>query len=437
MNKELLDQIPREERPFASNLDSLIEDMQPSQAFQWELENQLMEKASSTWRPAPGWFAKILIPVGWTIAVIGGVFLLNWVLGSLIPQAPPAAGTTETREVSFAESVRAGDSCAAPLALTHGFGVFLTNLDKTGFVALDAEKAIGELRSFAWSPDGKRLALVGNSMGSGNIYLTDSSGTQPQPILPNGELGYLMDAAWSRDGTRFAMWSSQNNRVLYVMNADGTDLVENQLNVQILGAPQFWPDGSRIVFYAADQNSTGLFEMMLIDSSVALINSSVEGASSFTFSPDGSSLAYMEYDRELGEARLVLEELTMPELTILGTLPVPKGSGSSVPETANLSWSADGKYLVFDFGRSPGDRAIYLANADGTGLLKIADSAYAPSISADGKCLAYIGEDQVFVMDLTDVSSGSKTSDSLLLAELPTGRGTPNFKLDKLQWGQR
>jgi hypothetical protein len=436
MNKELLNQIPMEEQPLASNLNSLIEDMQPSQAFQWELENQLKEKASST-RPAPGRFAKILLPVGWAIAGVGGVLLLNWVFGSLVPQTLPAAGTAETREVSFADSVRAGDICAAPLALAHGFGVFLTNPDKTGLVALDAEKSIGELRSFAWSPDGKRLALVGNSMGSGNISLTDSSGTPPQPILPKGELGYLMDAAWSRDGTRFAMWSSQNNRVLYVMNSDGTDLVEKRLNVQILGAPQFWSAGSRIVFYGADQDSAGLFEMMLTNSDVVLINSSVEGASSYTFSPDGSALAYMEYDRALGEARLVLEELTMRDLTILGTLPIPKGSGSSVPETANLSWSADGKSLVFDFGRSPGDRAIYLAHADGTGLIKIVDSAYAPSISADGKCLAYIGEDQVFLMDLTDVSSGSTTSEPLLLAELPTGRGTPNFKQDKLQWGQR
>jgi Tol biopolymer transport system component len=212
-------------------------------------------------------------------------------------------------------------------------------------------------------------------------------------------------------------------------------LVENQLNVRILDTPQFWPDGSSIVFYGADKNLTGLFEMMLIDSDVALINSSVEGASSFAFSPDGSRLAYMEYDREVGEVRLVLEEFTAREITILGTLPIPKGSGSSVPETANLSWSADGEYLVFDFGRDRSDHAIYLAHADGTELIKIADSAYAASISADGKCLAYISEDQVFLMDLTGVSSGSTTSDPVLLAKLPTGRGIPDFKQDRLQWG--
>ena len=31
------------------------------------------------------------------------------------------------------------------------------------------------------------------------------------------------------------MWSSQNNSGLYLMNADGTGLVEKQLNGQILG----------------------------------------------------------------------------------------------------------------------------------------------------------------------------------------------------------
>jgi Tol biopolymer transport system component len=99
-----------------------------------------------------------------------------------------------------------------------------------------------------------------------------------------------------------------------------------------------------------------------------------------------------------------------------------------------LSWSADGKSLVFDFGRGANDRAIYLAHMDRTGLVKLADTAYAPAISADGKCLAYISDKQVFLLDLTGVSLTPTTITPVLLADLPTGRSIADYRLDKLQW---
>ena len=432
MNKDLFNQIPVEEQRIASIINSLVEEMQPSQAFQWELENQLMDKAAV--QPAQSQSTKFMVAVGWAIAAMIGVFLLNWTIRSLVPQPSPAAGPTATQEVSFPEQVRSGNICVGPLALEHGFGVFLTNPEKTRFAALDAENTIGELRSFTWSPDGEQLAIVGNSMGSGNIYLTDPQGSQPRPVLPDGELGYLIDAAWSRDGKQFVLWSSQNNKVLYLMDADGTDLVEKQLQVQILGTPQFWPDGSSLVFYGATPTSSGLFEMILLNSDVALINSSVEHASSYAFSPDGSQLAYMEYNRETGQADLLSLDVMTRELTVLGSLPIPKGSGSSVSETANLSWSADGTSLVFDFGRSRADRAVYLAHADGSGLSRVVDEAYAPAVSADGKCLAYISQNQVFLLDLTSLTLGSTPHPPVLLADLPDGRSMSSFKQDKLQW---
>ena len=206
------------------------------------------------------------------------------------------------------------------------------------------------------------------------------------------------------------------------------------MNVQIIGPPQFWPDGSSIVFYGTTPAATGLFEVILTGSEAVLINSSVESASSYALSPDGSQLAYMEYDRDTGEARLILEDLTTRELAILGTFAIPKGSGSSVPETANMSWSADGKSIVFDVGRGAYDRVIYLADVDGTALVKVVDAGYAPAISSDGKCLAYINEGQVFLKDLTTSPSSSTIQASILLSALPTGRGIPHFKQDKLQW---
>ncbi|HNQ95046.1 MAG TPA: hypothetical protein PKH47_10255, partial [Anaerolineales bacterium] len=63
------------------------------------------------------------------------------------------------------------------------------------------------------------------------------------------------------------------------------------------------------------------------------------------------------------------------------------------------------------------------------GLIKLVESAHAPTISSDGNCLAYISDKQVFLLDLN-----SDVPVPIVLAELPTGRSIPDFRLDKLQW---
>jgi Tol biopolymer transport system component len=436
MNRELLDQLPADEQPIAEKLSSAAETMQLSQSFQWNLETQLMNAyPSKTEGTVRNWFMKFLSPVGWAIVAIFGVLVLSWMLRSLLPGIQVAAGPTPAQKPSFETDVRTGNICEGPLALAHGFAVFLTNQDKTEFVALDPEKTIGELRSFAWSADGKQLAILGNTTGQGNIYLTDSAGSPLRPVLSNSELGYLMDAVWSRDGKQFVMWSAQNNKTVYLLNADGTGLIEKQLDLQIFSTPQFAPDGKSIIFYGADASTSGLFEVRLEDSQSRLINALVEDESAFAYSPDGSRLAYMAMDRNSGGAVLMIEDLETRAIVALpGGLPIPRGSGSSIPEVANLSWSADGKSLVFDFGRGANNRAIYLAHVDGTGLIKLADTAYAPTISADGKCLAYLSDKKAFLLDLNSISSASTTPTPILLAELPAGRGLADYRLDKLQW---
>ena len=442
MNKELLNQLPADEQFIAAEINSTADSMKLSQAFQWELEAQLMDQAKRTMQPAGGWLTKIMARVGWAIAAICAAFLLNWTIRSLIPVQPGAAGNTLNPEASFEEKLRQRNICSGPLALAHGFAVFLTNQDKTGFVTLDEGKSIGELRSFAWSPDGRQLAIVGNTTGRGNIYLTNSTGNPLQPVLADSELGYLMGTSWSQDGKLLVTWSLQNNKFVYLLNANGTGFVERDVPVQIFETPQFTPGHESITFYGADSSlGDGLFQTMLNSSRTTnsspttMISDLVEDEGSFAWSPDGLRLAYVEMDRSLGEANLVVQSrVDTGDKVVIASIPIPKGSGSSIPSSANLSWSADGKSLVFDFGRGAFDRAVYLAYADGTGLVKVVDSAYAPAISADGKCLSYISNKQVFLLDLTGVSVGSTTSAPILLADLPAGRGSADYRLDKLQW---
>jgi hypothetical protein len=443
MNKELLNQLPADEQSVASKLDSIVEDMQLSSVFELELETRLMDAAKMDKQLGQGQRAKIIPAMGWAILALGAVFLLNWTIRSLSPDVPPVAEETSVPQLSFEDKVRQGNICTGPLALAHGFAVFLTNPDKTGFVMLDEQKTIGELRSFAWSPDGRQLAIVGNTTGRGNIYLTNSTGNPLQPVLANSELGYLMGTSWYQDGKLLVTWSVQNNKVIYLLNANGIGFVERDLPVQIFETPQFTPGHESITFYGADSAlGDGLFQTMLNSSRTTnsprttMISDLVEDEGSFAWSPDGLRLAYIEMDRNLGEARLVVEEKITGRKLVLGTLPIPKGSGSSIPEAANLNWSPDGSALVFEFGRSATDRVVYLAYADGTGLIKLVDSAHAPTISGDGKCLAYINDKQVFLMDLTGISltSTSPVAIPLLLANLPTGRAIADFRLDKLQW---
>lgn len=427
MNKNLLDQIPAEEQQTARKLSALVEELDLSQPFQWELENQLMNKATT--RPAPSRLKQILIPVSWVLATLGGVILLSWVTRSLVPQPSPAAEQTPTEEVSFADNVRAGNICAAPLALSHGFAVFLSNPEKNEFVMVDTGRAMSEVRSFAWSPDGEQLAIIGNSMGTGVIYLAQPGSNALEPLLSGSDVGYLMEAAWSQSGDQLVLWSSQNNQVLYVFNTGTSDLVEMQLDIHILGNPQFMPAGESILLYGSNVTSGGLFEVKLDDGQVSLRNPLVEDEDGFAFSPDGSRLAYVEMDRESGQARVTMEEIASGDKTVLGTLPIPQGIGSSIPKSGNVSWSNDGTFLVFDFGQFASQRAIYLASADGSGLIQVVESGYAPAISPDGKCLAYIHNKQVFLLDL---AGGSSRAAPVLLADLPARRNTPD--LDKLQW---
>lgn len=433
MTKELIGQLPADEQLVAERIAFAAQQMKLSPGFQSNLEIQLMD-AFPSHKEKSNAFARVLKPIGWVLTVIAGILLASWMLRTLLPSVQPAAETTAVETVSFAERVQAGDICTGTLAASHGFVVSVSNPEKTKFMILEAVKDVGELRAFAWSRDGQKLAILGNTMGHGNINVMDSSGSQLEYSLAPSDLGYLIGMDWSRDGRQFVTWSGPDNTRAYLLNAKGDKIVYKELDMHILGTPQFTPEGTSIVFFGSSVESGGLFDASLQDSRVELISPLVEDATGFAFSPDGSHLAYVEMDRTSGEARLISLERSTGKKTNLGRLSIPKGSGSSIPELANLSWAADGGSLVFDIGYGAGDRAIYLAFANGTQLLKLVDPGHAAAISADGQCLAYMNDAQVFLLDLTARSANAVTAPPILLADLPAGRGSPNYQLDRLQW---
>ncbi len=338
----------------------------------------------------------------------------------------------------FEVDVQSGKICKGSLAVEHSFSVFVTDADKSGLVELDEQRSVAELRSFSWSPDGRQLAIVGNNMGDGNIYVFSAGDDQLRPLISDPavtssrEFDYLDDVRWSDDGQVLITWGHPQNSEIYLVQKNGSGFTPKHLPLKFLEMPQFAPGNLSLVFYGADQSGAGLFRVDLNNDQVQKMNAQVGAAGSFAWSQDGTRLAYIETDRQKGEARLVIGDQATE--TVIAALPGAKGSTSSKAGAANLNWSPDGKLVVFeleDGGATTSGPSIYLAFTGGSQVTKLAESAHAPAISADGRCLAYIRDKQIFLLDLAAAGSDAEPA---LLADLPKGRGPDGRVLDELQW---
>lgn len=316
--------------------------------------------------------------------------------------------------------------------LGHDSSVFFIDPTKKDFVEVDESREIGELRAFSWSFDGQSLAVAGVTRGSGNLYLANPVDESLQALVEDPNLGYLSGIAWSWDGAQLLTWESRKPSEFYVVDRETGEVAVYELPGYFIRTLAFAPDGN-VVFDGANQTTAELFRVGLDDLQPELISGLVESAGSYAWSPDGTRLAFFKADRSEGEARLVVEDESGKG--VIATLPIPTGSGSSIPGTEKLTWTSDGKALVFEFGQCKTRRAVYLAPVDGSGLVKLAEPAYAPAVSPDGRCLAYISEKQVFMMDLAALlENQGEISEPILLGEVPSGRGRSNVDLDRLEW---
>ena len=254
------------------------------------------------------------------------------------------------------------------------YHTFLVSVDGSG-------EAVELFEGFplGWSPDGKSLAFSTHSEGGATLNVFYMATHTATVIDRGGSFGYL---AWSPDGQRMAYSMYPADTVyeeVVVIDHDGGN---RRVVAEPASLPAWSPDGENIAFSLG--RGPGAW------TAVAPANGSQEyvrvaPGQLFRWSPKGDAILVWHGGNSGSSLRLV--NLSTHEAIDL--------AGDVLP-SVGLSFSPDGERLVFigsDAQEEPFD-ALYVVNADGTGLQKLAgpSTAIGASVewSPDGRYIAFV-----------------------------------------------
>lgn len=141
-----------------------------------------------------------------------------------------------------------------------------------------------------FSADGSKIACrINNGGDSVGIVLMDSDGNNPELIGPGSY------PEFSPNGKKILYQTPIPSYVeLYIMNVDGTDNKFLSL-IPFQTKPRFSPDGTRIVFSMFTTN----FDIYLINidgSNLVNVTNSESGETQPVFTSDGSKIVFVKYD---------------------------------------------------------------------------------------------------------------------------------------------
>lgn len=229
-----------------------------------------------------------------------------------------------------------------------------------------------------------QLALVVEKGGTPHLYLYDMNTSEMEQL--DGDLGTQWSWApqWSPDGTRLVFLTAYNNNTyvtVYDFEEDRFEEIYSVGGFSSIDAPAFLPDGERISI------KTG--------ANVIILNADT-GSEEERFSLPNSRRGFVwNWSNDL----LAFSEKS-GDLWTVAVSSAPNSSGSAVGsggENYAPAWSMNGKWLAWqsDEGRGRGMNEIWAQRTDGSDLERLTYSpegiwSRAPSWSLDGKWIAFV-----------------------------------------------
>ncbi|MBI4260474.1 MAG: PD40 domain-containing protein [Actinobacteria bacterium] len=228
----------------------------------------------------------------------------------------------------------------------------------------------------AWSPDGTRIAFVGEIGDNPDIWIMDADGSGVVRLTddPGGD----WHPAWSPDGTWIAFQGSFEEPAgdIYLIRPDGSDLRRLTDDPGRDLQPAWSPDGTRIVFASDRDGELGLFVMDSDGSSQRRI---VEGPGA---APAWGPAPPEETPTPTGMPTVTLSPEPSGEPT-----PSPAPSGDDgIPGWMLPAWSdpaCEASARIADFGGSVEEDVAMIARAECLGTPEAPDAAWSIAVEWD------------------------------------------------------
>lgn len=235
---------------------------------------------------------------------------------------------------------------------------------------------------------GGEISLEGTAVSCIEVALVETSGVMVSSDCPVPDQAIAFSSA--RDG----------DQEIYTMKLNGTDPVQLTDHPATDEAPQWSPDGTKIVFMSDRDGDYEIYTMDADGSNLLQLTDNASNDRWPAWSPDGSQIAFQ------GNG-----VLTVMNPDGSGAFTVSTGLGS----VGSPSWSPDGMEVAVA-ASVDGNRDIFRTTLGGstTRLTTAPESEFDPDWSPDGAMIAYsragVGTDDVYVM-ASDGTNQVKLSD--------------------------
>ncbi len=237
--------------------------------------------------------------------------------------------------------------------------------------------------SAAFPGENGLIAFVRSANGNSEIYTMKADGTSQTNITNDAAVDDM--PVWSPDGTKIAFTSNRaGNFELYVMDADGSNVTRLTNNpTQFDWDPSWAADGTKIAFTREGAGEQAIYTVPASGGAPTLL---LDGAHDGAFSPDGTRLAYSDYENGDDSAEIYVRTLA---------------TGATQQITWNTrvdtdpEWSPDGTMVAvsrFEPGDGLTDMEVWIVEANGFNEDKlVGPEAMYPGWAPDGTRVAYSG----------------------------------------------